>query len=150
MRVRRYFDAAPGQVYRAFSEPELMQRWLAGPPGWQMTVCEMDMTVGGAYRWRWRSDADGAEFGFYGEMLEVDPPGKIAHTQTFDPGTMGGDMGEPAVITTRFEPDGSGTRMTVTIVYATAEDCQKAMATGMTDGMEMSYARLDTVLATPG
>ncbi|WP_172300355.1 SRPBCC family protein [Pseudoruegeria sp. HB172150] len=147
VRVKRAFAAPPDLVYKAFTEPGLLRRWLLGPPGWEMSVCEMDLRVGGKYRWRWRNQENGQEFGFYGEVTELDPPGNISHTEYFDPGDVGGDMGKGSAVTTSFAAEGAGTRMTVTIVYDSAEDREAAMSTGMTDGMEMSYQRLDGMLA---
>ena len=62
--VKRSFDAPVKLVWRAYMEPDLMRRWCTGMPGWSMPVCEMDMRVGGQYRWRWRSDENGQEFQF--------------------------------------------------------------------------------------
>ncbi|MFN0019877.1 MAG: SRPBCC domain-containing protein, partial [Pirellulaceae bacterium] len=64
--VKRRFDAPVKLVWRAYMEPDLLRRWCSGMPGWSMPVCEMDMRVGGKYRWRWRSDENGQEFGFTG------------------------------------------------------------------------------------
>lgn len=72
VKVVRRFSAPSALVYQAYTEPKLMKRWLTAMPGWSMPVCEMDVRVGGAYRWRWRSD-DGAEFGFHGVFREVPP-----------------------------------------------------------------------------
>ena len=95
--VKRSFDAPVKLVWRAYMEPDLMRRWCSGLPGWSMPVCEMDMRVGGKYRWRWRSDENGQEFGFTGEVLEVTPHAKIVHTQIFDAGDLGVSMGsEPS------------------------------------------------------
>ena len=69
VKVTRGFRAPRALVYRAFTEPKLLQQWMLGPPGWSMPVCEMDVRVGGRYRWRWRSDQDGSEFGFHGEFF---------------------------------------------------------------------------------
>jgi uncharacterized protein YndB with AHSA1/START domain len=74
VKVTRAFRAARPLVYRAYTEPALLQRWLVGYPGWSMPVCEMDVRVGGRYRWRWRSDTDASEFGFAGTFREVEPP----------------------------------------------------------------------------
>ena len=75
--VKRSFDAPVKLVWRAYMEPGLMRRWCSGMPGWSMPVCEMDMRVGGQYRWRWRSDENGQEFGFTGEVLEVVPHARL-------------------------------------------------------------------------
>lgn len=146
--VARDFKAPRALVYEAYTKPELMQRWLLGPPGWTMPVCEMDVRVGGSYRWRWRSEEDGTEFGFHGEYLEVDPPKLIRHKEAFDPGTSGEDMGDgEAIVTVRFTERNGVTTMTTLVEYDSKEDRDAALATGMTDGMESSYQLLDTLLA---
>ena len=154
--VKRSFDAPVKLVWRAYMEPDLMRRWCSGLPGWSMPVCEMDMRVGGKYRWRWRSDEDGQEFGFTGEVLEVTPHAKIVHTQIYDAGDLGDSMGsEPAawadaagsIVTVTFHEVNGITNVTTTIRYASKADRDAALATGMTDGMEVSYKQLDGVLA---
>ncbi len=91
--VKRSFDAPVKLVWRAYMEPDLLRRWCSGMPGWSMPVCEMDMRVGGKYRWRWRNDENGQEFGFAGEVLEVVPHARLVHTQSYDPGDLGFSMG---------------------------------------------------------
>ncbi len=146
--VKRSFDAPAKLVWRAYMEPELMRRWCGGFPGWSMPVCEMDMSVGGQYRWRWRNEENGQEFGFTGEVLEVVPHARIVHTQIFDPGNLGVSMGgEPSIITVTFEEADGMTNVATSIRYASKADRDEALATGMTDGMEMNYKLLDGVLA---
>lgn len=146
--VKRSFDASVKLVWRAYVEPDLMRRWCGGYPGWSMPVCEMDMRVGGQYRWRWRSDEDGQEFGFTGEILEIAPHARLVHTQIFDPGDLGVSMGsEPSIITVTFREVKGVTEVATTIKFASKSDRDAALATGMTDGMEMNYKRLDEVLA---
>ena len=88
------------------------------------------------------------EFGFTGDVLEVVPHSKIVHTQAFDPGNMGVSMGgEPSIITVTFDEVDGITNVATTIKYASKTDRDAALATGMTEGMETSYARLDEVLA---
>lgn len=112
-----------------------------------MPVCEMDMRVGGEYQWRWRNDEDGMEFGFTGEVLEVVPHVRIVHTQAFDPGNMDVSMGgEPSIITVTFDEIDGITNVATTIKYASPADRDAALSTGMTNGMEMSYTKLDEVL----
>ena len=148
VRVRRSFKAPRELLWRAHTEPQLLQRWCVGMPGWTMPVCEMDVQEGGVYLWRWRSDEGGNEFGFHGEFREVDRPARLAFTQYFDPGDVGGDMGEGCFIRNTFEESGGVTTMTVVMDFYTKESRDAAVATGMTDGMEMSYARLDEICAT--
>jgi uncharacterized protein YndB with AHSA1/START domain len=145
--VKRSFDAPARLVWRAYVEPDLLRRWCTGTPGWSMPVCEMDMSVGGKYRWRWRNDENGQEFGFFGDVLEVVPQTKLVHTQSFDPGDLGVSMGgEPSIITVLFDETDGITNVSTTIRYASKADRDEALATGMTDGMEVSYKRLDEVL----
>jgi uncharacterized protein YndB with AHSA1/START domain len=108
----------------------------------------MDMRVGGKYRWRWRSDENGQEFGFTGEVLEVVPHARIVHTQIYDPGDLGYSMGgEPSIVTVTFQEADGITNVATSIKYASKADRDEAFSTGMTDGMEMSYKLLDDVLA---
>jgi uncharacterized protein YndB with AHSA1/START domain len=143
--VTRSFKAPRELVWAAHTKPELIQRWMLGPPGWTMPVCEMDVRVGGKYRWRWRSEEDGKEFGFFGEFKEVDRPNKIVHAESYDPGDVGGAMppGEPAIITAEFAESGGVTTLTTTMLFPSKEARDGAVSTGMTDGMEIGYARLD-------
>jgi uncharacterized protein YndB with AHSA1/START domain len=147
--ITRSFDAPASLVWQAYTEPALMRRWLTAMPGWSMPVCEMTTDVGGKYRWRWRDDANNVEFGFTGEMLEVAPPTKLVHTQVYDPGNMGGSMGDgPSIITVTFKEVDGVTNMATLIKFASQADRDAAVSTGMTDGMEMSYKQLDEVLET--
>ena len=112
-----------------------------------MPVCEMDVRVGGKYRWRWCSTEGGKEFGFHGEFKEVDAPAKLVHSEYFDPGNIGGDMGEGAMIRVEFTEDRGITTMTTIMDFGNKRARDAAVATGMTDGMEQSYQLLDGVLA---
>jgi uncharacterized protein YndB with AHSA1/START domain len=144
--VERDFRAPRELVYDAFTQPALVQRWLLGYPGWSMPVCEMDVRVGGRFRWRWRSDEDGSEFGFEGEYMEVDAPALIRNTEGFDAGDRAERM-EDSMVTTRFAERGGITTVSTLIEYASKEARDGALATGMTDGMEACYQRLDVLLA---
>jgi uncharacterized protein YndB with AHSA1/START domain len=147
VQVRRSFKAPRAMVYRAYTEPELVRRWLLGPPGWSMPVCEMDVRVGGRYRWRWRSDEDATEFGFSGTFREVEPASKLVHTEAYDPGTVGDDFPQnDALVTVTFREDAGVTTVTSLIDFGSKEARDAAMATGMTDGMEQSYQGLDRIL----
>src|SRR5215210_6281000 len=77
--------AAPRQlVFEALTTPRLLERWLLGPPGWSMVVCEVDLTVGGKYRYVWRHDRDRTEMGMGGVYREIVPPERIVQTESFD------------------------------------------------------------------
>lgn len=147
VQVRRLFKAPLELVHRAYMTPELLKRWLLGPPGWTMTVCEMDTRVGGQYRWRWRNSENGQEFGFTGVFREVLAGHRYVHTQVYDPGTVGGEMGGEAIITLEFEERDGCTIITSTMDFGSSEARTAATSTGMTEGMEMSYQLLDGLLA---
>jgi uncharacterized protein YndB with AHSA1/START domain len=147
VKVARSFKAPRPLVYRAYTEPDLVRRWMLGPPGWSMPVCEMDVRVGGRFLWRWRSDDGASEFGFTGTYRELQPPSRIVHTEGYDPGTVGGAYpGEDAIVTVTFAEDSGVTTVTTLIDFGSKEARDGAVATGMTDGMEQSYQLLDRLL----
>ena len=148
VKVTRSFKAARPLVFRAYTEPALFQRWCLGPPGWSMPVCEMDVRVGGRYRWRWRSDTDASEFGFAGTFREVTPPSRLVHTQAYDPGTVSYEYPQnEALVSVTFTEDGGITTVTTLIDYGSKDARDAAVATGMTDGMEQSYQLLDALVS---
>lgn len=136
--VTRRFAAPPEAVYRAHTDPALVQKWMLGPEGWTMPVCQMDPRPGGKIRYEWSNGKGG---GFYqtGEYLELDPPYRIVHV-----GRM--HLPDPTPdnhIETTFEPDGSGTLMTMRMTLPDAETRRQMLATGMEHGMEAGYVRLE-------
>ncbi|MBL0937658.1 MAG: SRPBCC family protein [Gemmatimonadaceae bacterium] len=148
VRVTRDFKAPRTLVWQTHTDPALFQRWIGGYPGWSMPVCEMDVRVGGKYRWSWRSDEEGKEFGFFGDFREVDAPETLVSAEYFDPGSFGGEMPtSPTINRTTFSEKNGITTVVVLIQYASKEARDGAISTGMTDGMEVSYARLDTLVA---
>jgi len=148
IRVMRDFKAPRKLVWQAHADPQLFQRWIGGYPGWSMPVCEMDVRPGGKYRWRWRMDENGQEFGFFGEYSDVEAPARMVATEYYDPGTMGGEMSTaPTINRTTFTETNGVTTLVTLITYVSKAARDAALSTGMTDGMEVSYARLDTLVA---
>ena len=146
--VTRSFRAPRGLVYRAYTEPDLLKQWLLGPPGWSMPVCEMDVRVGGNYRWYWKSVDHSQEFGFHGTFREVHPASKLVHTEAYDPGTVGGGYpGPEALVTVTFTENAGVTTVTSLIDFGSKDARDAAVKTGMTDGMEQSYQLLDRLLS---
>ncbi len=152
VNVVRSFKAPRALVYRAFTEPPLVQRWMLGPPGWSMPVCDMDVRPGGKYLWRWRSDKNGQEFGFHGTYREVQPASRLVHTEAYDPGTVVADSypENEALVTVTFAEDAGVTTVTTLVDFGSKEARDGAVKTGMTDGMEMSYQLLDKLIAEQG
>ncbi len=149
IRVPRDFKAPRTLVWQAHVDPKLFQRWIGGYPGWVMPLCEMDVRPGGKYRWRWRNDEEKQEFGFFGEFKEVEAPSLMIQAEYFDPGTMGGamDASAPTINRTTFTETNGITTLVTLIKYVSKDARDAALSTGMTDGMEVSFARLDTLVA---
>ncbi|HMQ09690.1 MAG TPA: SRPBCC domain-containing protein [Oligoflexia bacterium] len=146
VQVKRKFIANKDLVYESYTKPTTLKRWLSGYSGWEMSECEMEVNEGGQYSWRWRNSSENSEFGFLGKFLKVVPQQKIQHTQVFDPGSFGGDMGAEYIVTLEFSESNGSTLVTTTIQYPSKEDRDLALSTGMTDGMEINYKQLDTLL----
>jgi len=149
VRVTRSFEAPRQLVWDAHTSPELVPRWQ-GYEGWDMPVCEMDVRVGGTYRWQWTNRDDGSQFGFFGTFIEVDAPSKLTHEQYFDPGSFGSAMpvGDPCIVSLELSERDGVTTLVCTLTFASKDARDDAVSTGMTDGMEHSYARLDGLVAT--
>jgi uncharacterized protein YndB with AHSA1/START domain len=141
--VTRYFHANPEAVYRAHTEPDLIQRWLLGPDGWTMPVCISEPRPGGAIRYEWENPKGKASrFHLTGEYLELEPFSRIVHVERmFLPGPTPDNH-----IETRFERDGDRTLMTMRMTLPDAATRAQMLATGMEHGMEMSYVRLENML----
>jgi uncharacterized protein YndB with AHSA1/START domain len=141
LRFTRAFKAPRALVYETFTKPELLARWMIGPDGWSMSVCEVDLRPGGRFRYVWTKPG-GREMGMGGTFVEVTPPSRIVHVEVFDQDWTGG---ETRVTTELTEADGV-TTMTMTVAYSSMAARDGALSSGMTTGMEMSYARLDDLL----
>lgn len=140
--VTRRFDAPSELVYRAHTEPALIQQWMLGPEGWTMPVCINEAKPGGRIRFEW-SDGKGGGFYLTGEVLEVEPYSRLVHVERMH-------LPDPTPdnhVETRLEPDGAGTLMTMRMTLPNAEVRQQMLATGMEHGMEASYVRLEHVLS---
>jgi uncharacterized protein YndB with AHSA1/START domain len=144
VRVTRQFNAPRQLVWDAHTKPELAQKWL-GYDGWDMPVCDMDVRVGGKYKWQWRSREDGKQMGFFGTFTEVNSPSKLVHEEYYDPGDIGGAMpaGDPCIVSLELSEQNGVTTLVCNMKFASKEARDGAVSTGMTDGMEYSYARLD-------
>jgi len=140
--ITRTFDAPRQLVWDAYTKPELLKRWLSGMPGWTLAVCEMDLRVGGKYRWEWHGPA-GEKMGMGGVHREVVAPERLVNTQLFDEDWTGGEAVGTLVLT---EENGR-TTLTNTVQYATPEARAGALKTPMEQGMAMTYDRLERVLA---
>lgn len=139
----RAFNAPRKLVFDAWTKPELLKRWLYGPNGWSLDVCEVDLRVGGRYRFRWKH-TNGNVMGMGGVYKEVVPPERMVNTQLFDQDWTGGEAVGTLVLT---EKDGKTTTVN-TVLYASKQARDGALSTPMADGMEMGYVRMEDILAS--
>jgi uncharacterized protein YndB with AHSA1/START domain len=139
--MTRVFDAPRPLVFDAMTKPELLKRWLLGPPGWSLDVCDVDLRVGGKYRYEWYGP-NGEKMGMGGEHREVVAPERIVCTQLFDEDWTGGEAVGTLVLT---EKDGK-TTVTNTVSYSSAAAREAVLKTPMDQGMAAGYDRLAEVL----
>jgi uncharacterized protein YndB with AHSA1/START domain len=144
--MTRVFDAPRNLVFDAFTKPELIQRWLLGPSGWSMPVCELDLKAGGKYRYVWRRDSDSTEMGLSGVFREVSPPQRLVHTERFDQAWYPGE----ALITTAMAEQGGKTTVTMTLRYESRQARDGVLKSDMKRGVAQSYDRLAELLASLG
>src|SRR5262245_43482672 len=138
--VTRRFAAPPEAVYRAHTDPKLLQKWMLGPDGWTMPVCVCDARPGGKLRYEW-SNGKGGGFYLTGELVELGPYSKIVHVERMHmPDTTPDNHVE-----TSFQSDGKGTLMTMRMTLPSAEVRAAVLASGMEHGMEASYVRLENM-----
>lgn len=140
--LRRDFAHPPAKVWRALTEPALIRQWMA-VEGHPMTRCEIDPRPGGSFHYEWEGP-DGQSFFFSGPVVTVEAPHHMTHVEHFN-----GDPAMSARITTDLAAVGSGARMTMVMRYDTADARAAAIATGMTDGMDEVYGKLDA-MTIPG
>ena len=136
--VRRRFAAPPEAIYAAHLDPALLRQWCLGPDGWTMPVCVNEGRIGGKLRYEW-SHESGRGFYLTGEIVALDPPHRIEHVERMH---LPDPTPDNRVVTT-FEPDGTGTQMTVRMSLPDAAARKRMLASGMERGMEASYARLE-------
>jgi uncharacterized protein YndB with AHSA1/START domain len=141
--MTRVFDAPRQLVYDAYTKPELIARWLIGPPGWTMPVCEVDLKVGGTYHYGWQS-ADGKKMGSHGVYQEIVPPERVVVTESFDDPWYPGE----AVATTTFVEAGGRTTMTMSVQYDSKQTRDMVVKTGMEGGVACSFDHLEQILAS--
>ena len=141
--ITRAFDAQRQLVWEAHTKPELVRRWLLGPPGWSMPVCEIDLRVGGRYRYVWRNQ-DGTEMGMGGEYREIVAPERLVATERFDQPWYPGE----ALDSTVFTEHAGKTTVTMTILYESREARNGVLKSPMEAGMAAGYDRLEALLAT--
>ena len=142
--MTRTLNAPRPLVFDAFTKPELVKRWLLGPDGWSMPVCEIDLRVGGSYRYVWRRDRDGTEMGMGGVYREIVAPERIVSTEKFDESWYPGE----AVGTLVLVEQGGKTTVTQTVLYESRDARDGVLKSPMESGVAAGYDRLEKLLAS--
>jgi uncharacterized protein YndB with AHSA1/START domain len=137
--ARRFVEAPRQEVFDAWTMPGHIQRWMLGPSGWTMPVCEVDLRAGGAWRFGWRGP-DGRELGMEGEYREVSAPERLVATERW------GDPWPETLTTVVFGEDDEGTTITCITAYPSKGARDAALETGVKDGMNQSFDRLTAFL----
>jgi len=143
--MTRAFDATRSLVFDAWTRPDLLKRWLGVRGGWTFAVCEVDLRVGGAYRFVWRGPT-GNEMGMGGVYREIVRPERLVATEKFDDPWYEGE----ALDTTVFVEKDGKTTATTTVRYASQEVRDAVLKTPMATGVAESYDKLDEVLTSRG
>jgi uncharacterized protein YndB with AHSA1/START domain len=141
--MTRDFKAPRKLLFDAWTKPELVKRWLAGPEGWTMTVCDIDLQVGGSYRYEWKHQ-NGQQMGMGGVYREVIANERLAATEKFDESWYPGG----AVVTTTFNEKSGVTTVETTVMYDSQEARDGVLRSPMDTGVAASYDRLEQLLAT--
>ena len=139
--MTRHFAAPRHLVWAAYTQPQHVTQWMLGPPGWTMPVCEIDLRPGGAWHFVWRRE-DGTELEMRGEYREIEAPERLVHTERW------GDPWPETLNTLLLVEEGGRTTMTSTVLFPSIEARDAAIETGMKDGADVSFDRLEDVLAT--
>ena len=137
--MTRIFDAPRTLVFEALTNLALLKRWFGVFSGWALAVCEIDLRVGGAFRFVWRN-SNGAVMGMRGFYREIVVPECIVHTESFD------DYPSEALATTTLVERDGQTTLTSTIRYETKEIRDAVLKSGMEKGVTASYENLDRLL----
>lgn len=140
--MTRAFEAPRELVFEAYTKPDLLQLWL-GPPGWTLAVCEVDLKVGGTYRFVWRG-SDGTEMGLRGAYREILPPERLVSTETFDDPWYPGEAVSTLVLTEQ----GGRTTLTNTLLYESQEIRDGVLQSSMEHGLAATYDRLQELAAS--
>jgi uncharacterized protein YndB with AHSA1/START domain len=140
--ITRSFNAPRELVFDAHTKPELVKRWLLGPEGWTMPVCEIDLRVGGKYRYVWKKESTGHEMGMGGEYREINRPERLVATEKFDDPWYEGEAYSTLTLT---ETNGV-TQLRNVVTYATGEARDGVLKSPMEEGLEVGYERLEALL----
>ncbi len=136
--VSRSFKAPREVVFDYLTKPELVKQWMVGPPGWSMSVCEIDLKLAGKYRYVWKQDSDGTLLGMGGVFRQVNSPERFAAYEKFDEPWYPGQ----AFVTTVLAMKGDETVLFTTIQYESKAIRDSVLKTPMLNGLASNYDNL--------
>lgn len=142
--ITRDFAAPRRLVFDAYTKPELIRRWLGALEGWAFHVCDVDLRVGGTYRWVWKRVKDGYLMGMGGVYREIKAPARLVCTEKFDDAWYPGE----ALCTLELAEKAGRTTLTQTMTYESPEALKAVLASPMESGLKTGMDRLDEVLKT--
>ena len=140
VRISRFFNAPRRLVFAAYTQPEHLRQWLLGPEGWSMFICEMEPRAGGSWRYGWRK-TDGTEMVMGGTVKEFTPDTRLVNTERWGP------EWPETVNTVEFIEAAGETEVRLTIRYPSKDARDAALKTGMKEGVDFSFGRLEKLLA---
>ncbi|MBE7490234.1 MAG: SRPBCC family protein [Planctomycetes bacterium] len=140
--ITREFAAPRKLVFDAYTKPELIRRWLTGLDGWTFDVCEVDLRVGGKYRWVWKRVSDGFLMGMGGVYREISPPVRLVATEKFDQPWYPGE----AICTLDLAEKNGRTTLTQTMTYESPEALKAVLDSPMESGLSAGMDRLDKLV----
>jgi len=136
--LTRSFDAPPRLVYEVMTKPEYVRRWWCCMDGFSMPVCEIDLRVGGKWRYVMRGP-DGKDIGFHGEYHEITPAVRVVNTEVFEP-----YPDHPALVTSTYHAQGDRTLFKALVLHDTKESRDMHVNSGMEQGAGIAYDRLES------
>lgn len=143
-RISRVVRGTVTQLWQAFTDPSLLRQWQLGPDGWEMTICEIDATVGATAHTEWRNIDTGESFGFTGVVIASAPTQRLVTTERMvSPADPAGTASPETLNELTLTPVDGGTLASYLITYPNADVREMVLATGMADGMEASFVRLE-------
>jgi uncharacterized protein YndB with AHSA1/START domain len=141
--MTRVFNAPRRLVFEAWTKPELLKRWLGVHAGWVMALCEIELRVGGSYRYLWRGP-DGTEMGMRGTYREIVVPEKLVASESFDQSWYDGE----AVNTLTLVEQAGKTTCTNRVIYGSKEIRDQVLKSPMEQGVAAGFDALAALLAT--
>lgn len=140
LAMTRVFKAPARTLFEVWTKPEHVRKWY-GVRSTTVTVCEIDLRVGGAWRWV-VAKPDGMEIAFSGKFLEIDPPRRLQRTEVFE-----AMPGAGSVVTLTFDEKDGQTTLTTHMLFQNKQHRDMCLKSGMELGVKECYENIDRIVA---